>query len=278
MNTLRLKKQIEEFLIEDVGYQDLTTDAIFNDQSGEIEFLAKSNGYFCGEDVIRVGYSTINSNIEINLQVKDGDSIQKGQTIAYVKGPINELLTGERVILNLIQRMSGITTKTQHAVQLLNNPRTKISDTRKTTPGLRMLEKYAVTKGGGFNHRFGLDHAVMIKDNHISFCGSISNAVQKVKDQVGHMVKIVVEAENEQQVHEAVKAKADCILLDNMKPNEIAEMLKLIPSSILTEASGGITLQDLPKYSNLTLDVISLGCLTHQIESLDISAEVKINS
>ncbi|MGP4072418.1 carboxylating nicotinate-nucleotide diphosphorylase [Piscibacillus sp. B03] len=278
MNMLRLRKQIEEFFIEDVGYQDLTTDAIFDQELGEVQFIAKSEGFFCGEDIIRVGYQAINSAINVNIKVTDGEPLQNGQLIAFAKGPIRDLLTGERVILNLIQRMSGITTKTKKAVQLLNSSHTKISDTRKTTPGLRMLEKFAVKQGGGINHRFGLDHAVMIKDNHILFCGSITDAVQKVKQQTGHMVKVVVEAENEQQVKEAVENDVDCILLDNMKPQKLSNMLSLIPSSILTEASGGITLQDLPNYTHIPVDVISLGCLTHQIESLDISVDVHIHS
>ncbi|TFB23873.1 carboxylating nicotinate-nucleotide diphosphorylase [Filobacillus milosensis] len=274
MNKLKLKQQLEHFFIEDIGYQDLTTESIFDERHGKIIVISKSEGYFCGEDIITYGFKLFNPTIDVNVSVHDGENIYLGQTLAQIVGPIIELLQAERVILNLIQRLSGITTKTKMATELLNGSPTKITDTRKTTPGLRMLEKYAVKQGGGSNHRFGLDDAVMIKDNHINFCGSISDAVHKVRDHVGHMVKIEVEAENQEQVKEAVSAKADCILLDNMTPQEISNSLKLIPNSILTEASGGIQLNDLPEYAHLGLDVISLGCLTHQIESLDISAEV----
>ncbi|GEL77404.1 carboxylating nicotinate-nucleotide diphosphorylase [Tenuibacillus multivorans] len=276
MNRLQLKKQLEHFFIEDLGYRDLTTDSIFDNRLGEVKFISKSDSYFCGQDVIKTGFHTMNPQIEVQLSVQDGDPINQGQTLAHAKGPIKDLLQAERVVLNLVQRMSGITTKTKIAVQLLNSQHTKISDTRKTTPGLRMLEKYAVTQGGGINHRFRLDDAVMIKDNHINFCGSISEAVKKVRENVGHMVKIEVEAENEPQVKEAIEAEVDCILLDNMDPNDLPNLLQLIPESILTEASGGISLEDLPKYTNLDLDVISLGCLTHQIEALDISVEVNL--
>ncbi|MFD2638153.1 carboxylating nicotinate-nucleotide diphosphorylase [Piscibacillus salipiscarius] len=276
MNRLQLKKQIEEFFIEDIGYKDLTSDSIFENQEGQLQIVSKSNGIFCGEDIIRVGYSSINPLIEVKSFVHDGDQVEVGQMVAQISGPVKDLLTGERVVLNLIQRMSGIATKTNSAVKLLNSRHTRISDTRKTTPGLRMLEKYAVTKGGGINHRYGLDHAVMIKDNHIAFCGSITEAVHKVQKQVGHMIKVVVEVEDQHQVLEAVDANVDCILLDNIEVKDLPDLLNLIPTTVLTEVSGGITLQDLPKYSNLPVDVISLGCLTHQIESLDISADVKI--
>jgi nicotinate-nucleotide pyrophosphorylase (carboxylating) len=181
------------------------------------------------------------------------------------------LLTGERVILNLLQRMSGIATLTHRAVTILNNSHTRICDTRKTTPGLRMLEKYAVVCGGGYNHRFGLYDGVMIKDNHIAFCGSITKAVQAVREKLGHMVKIEVETETKEQVLEAVRAGADVIMFDNRTPDEVREFVSLVPKPIITEASGGITLENLAEYGTTGVDYISLGMLTHSATALDIS-------
>ena len=175
-----------------------------------------------------------------------------------------------------MQRMSGIATQTNEAVQTLNSSHTRITDTRKTTPGLRMLEKYAVQCGGGVNHRFGLYDAVMIKDNHISFAGSITKAVEMARSQLGHMVKIEVETETKEQVVEAVKAKADVIMFDNRTPDEIKAWIGLVPSEIKTEASGGINLSNLASYSDTGVDVISLGFLTHTVKALDISVKVRI--
>jgi len=277
MNQLKLHKQLEAFFIEDIGERDVTTDAIFpKEQQGEIVFLAKDNGIFCGEEVIQAGFHVLNPAIEITMLVRDGDRIEVGQKLATAKGNIRELLKGERVILNLVQRMSGIATKTREAVEILNSGYTKICDTRKTTPGLRMFEKYAVQCGGGVNHRFGLYDAVMIKDNHITFAGSITKAVEKVRSQVGHMVKIEVEVETEEQLKEAIEAKADVIMFDNRTPEEIKSWIGLVPSGIKTEASGGIDLGNLASYSDTGVDVISLGALTHTVKALDISVKVQI--
>ncbi|PKR78929.1 nicotinate-nucleotide diphosphorylase (carboxylating) [Halalkalibacillus sediminis] len=278
MNELKLKEDLKHFFMEDIGYQDLTSEGIFNDEQGEIEFVSKSSGYFCGSKVITNGYSVLNPSVKVEMLVEDGEELQEGLVIARASGKIIDLLKGERVILNLIQRLSGITTMTRESVQMLNNSHTKISDTRKTTPGLRMLEKYAVFVGGGVNHRFGLDDAVMIKDNHIEFAGSITNAVEAVRNRIGHMVKIEVETETESQVKEAIANQVDCIMLDNVDHANLKKMLLLIPPSIQTEVSGGITIDTLPFYSDLNIDVISLGYLTHQIQSLDISARVRTST
>ncbi len=276
-NKLKLKSQLEQFFIEDIGDQDLSSETIFGkEEKGQIIFIAKDNGIFCGEDVVTTGFSLLDEEAVVQLNVKDGDRLEKGQVFATVKGKVSSLLQGERVVLNLIQRMSGIATQTNKAVTILNSSHTKITDTRKTTPGLRMFEKYAVKCGGGVNHRFGLYDAVMIKDNHISFAGSITKAVEKVRDGVGHMVKIEVEVETEEQVKEAVAAKADVIMFDNRTPDEIRVWMGLVPENIKTEASGGISLDNLASYSNTGVDVISLGALTHTVKALDISVKVQI--
>lgn len=275
MNKLKLRSLLESFFIEDIGEQDITTDLIFSDDTqGEIVFLAKDEGIFCGEEIIKTGFELLNQDLLTRVLVKDGEPFEKGQQLATVTGKISDLLKGERVVLNLVQRMSGIATLTNKAVTTLNSDFTRICDTRKTTPGLRMLEKYAVRSGGGYNHRFGLYDAVMIKDNHISFAGSISRAVEAVRKQAGHMVKVEVEVETEEQVREAVQAGADVIMFDNRTPDEIKELIKLVPPGIITEASGGIQLSNLASYGDTGVHYISLGFLTHSYKALDISVKV----
>jgi nicotinate-nucleotide pyrophosphorylase (carboxylating) len=278
MNRLKLRLLLEQFFLEDIGDRDVSSELIFGkEQQGEIIFLAKEDGIFCGTDILLGGFPLLDENIEIELKIRDGEQIRAGQILAKVWGPVHSLLKGERVILNLVQRMSGIATRTNNAVQLIAGNSTRITDTRKTTPGLRMLEKYAVRTGGGFNHRYGLYDAVMIKDNHISFAGGISSAVQAARSRLGHMVKIEVETETREQVLEAVNAKADVIMFDNRSPEEILEWLPLVPEGIVTEASGGITMETLASYGKTGVDYVSLGYLTHSVKSLDISVKVNVH-
>ncbi|MFC0524250.1 carboxylating nicotinate-nucleotide diphosphorylase [Pontibacillus salicampi] len=278
MNTIKLRHSIEQFFMEDIGDGDQTSDSIFErHQQGTIHFAAKEDGIFAGGQVITTGYNILSSSVACDVHVLDGEAVEEGQTIATANGPIACLLTGERVILNLIQRMSGIATLTHSAVQSLHSPHTRICDTRKTIPGLRMFDKYAVRAGGGYNHRNGLYDAVMIKDNHIAFAGSIEKAVQMVRDQVGHMVNIEVETETAQQVLEAVELQVDCIMFDNCSPHQVEQFAGLVPPSITTEASGGITLDRLQDFRHTGVDYISLGCLTHSPKALDISARVHID-
>ncbi|WP_066257873.1 carboxylating nicotinate-nucleotide diphosphorylase [Neobacillus drentensis] len=275
MNKLKLRSQLEKFFIEDIGEQDITTDLIFaDDTNGEIVFLAKDEGIFCGAEIIKNGFQLLNNDLTIQVLVKDGEAIKYGDTLAHVSGKIADLLKGERVILNLVQRMSGIATLTRNTVATLDSGHTKICDTRKTTPGLRMFEKYAVRCGGGYNHRFGLYDGVMIKDNHISFAGSITKAVDAIRKNAGHMVKVEVEAETEAQVIEAVDAGADIIMFDNRTPDEIKELIQLVPANIITEASGGIQLANIADFRDTGVDYISLGYLTHSYKALDISVKV----
>lgn len=274
MNILKLRQQLEQYFIEDIGDRDVSSAIFGADQKGEVILIAKESGIFCGKDVIETGFAIIDPTLQTEINVWDGEAIEEGQIIATVKGSVASLLKGERVILNLLQRMSGIATKTKKAVHTLNSAHTKVCDTRKTTPGLRMLEKYAVRCGGGHNHRYGLYDGVMIKDNHIAFAGSITKAVKAVREQTGHMVKVEVETETKEQVLEAVAAKADVIMFDNRKPEEIEQWIELVPEQVVTEASGGITLETIADYRNTGVDYISLGFLTHSVSSLDISAKV----
>ncbi|WP_087972119.1 carboxylating nicotinate-nucleotide diphosphorylase [Oceanobacillus rekensis] len=276
MNKLKLRKALEYFLLEDIGDQDITSEAIFPEsQTGEGVFIAKEAGILSGLAIIEEAYHLLDPRIEIKLYFNDGDKVAPYETIAEVYGPVRYLLTGERVILNLMQRMSGIATMTSQAVEQLNDSKIHICDTRKTTPGLRMLDKYAVITGGGKNHRNGLFDGVMIKDNHISYCGSITKAVEKVRESIGHMVKIEVETEKVEEVIEAVKAGADVIMFDNRSPEEVKAFAALVPNTIVTEASGGITLENLATYANTGVHYISLGALTHSVNALDISLQVQ---
>lgn len=275
MNQLKLRNMLQSFLLEDIGDSDLTSNAIFpQDEVGKGVLVAKEDGIIAGLQIIKEAYHLLDASIKVDLRFTDGDRVRNGDTIAEVHGPVVHLLTGERVILNLIQRMSGIATMASKCVETLNDPSIQICDTRKTTPGLRMLEKYAVVTGGGKNHRFGLYDGVMIKDNHIAFCGSITKAVQAVRENTGHMVKVEVETETKEQVWEAVEAGADVIMFDNRRPEEVKEFISYVPDHIVTEASGGITLESLATYANTGVNYISLGFITHSVSALDISLNV----
>lgn len=272
MNKVKLRKKLQEFFIEDLGELDLTSEYIFPlEEVSKGHFLVKNDGVVAGVDIIKEAYALFDPSIEVTLYKQDGDPVKKGDIIASVKGPVVYLLSAERVILNLMQRMSGVATATYAAVKALNSNHTRICDTRKTMPGLRMFDKYAVRSGGGYNHRFGLYDGVMIKDNHITFAGGIKEAVSKVRSQVGHMVKIEVETESKEQVLEAVEAGADVIMFDNRSPEEVTEYVKLVPKGIVTEISGGLTLETIGAYRDTMVDYISLGMLTHSVMALDIS-------
>lgn len=277
MNQLKLKNMLQSFLLEDMGEHDLTSQSIFpSHENGKGVFIAKGEGVIAGLEIIKNTYHLLDPSIVVHYQCQDGDKVIPGETIAEVSGPIVHLLTGERVILNLLQRMSGIATITNKCIEKLNDPSINICDTRKTTPGLRMFEKYAVTVGGGKNHRFGLYDGVMIKDNHISFSGSISNAINHVREKIGHMVKIEVETESKEDVLEAVSAGADIIMFDNRTPKEVKEFMSYVPDHIVTEASGDITLETIGQYANTGVKYISLGFITHSVKALDISFNVNL--
>ncbi|PZG32765.1 nicotinate-nucleotide diphosphorylase (carboxylating) [Listeria ivanovii] len=272
MNSILMKQAIQAFLLEDIGQYDLTTDSIFeNSVVGEGVFLAKENGILSGVDIPQVGFSFFCGEIDYKPYKKDGDLIQAGEIIGLVVAPVRTLLSAERVILNLMQRMSGIATQTNFAIKQLDDPSIRICDTRKTAPGLRAFDKYAVQTGGGFNHRNGLFDGVMLKDNHIAFSGGIINAVATVRAKLGHMVNIEVETETASQVTEAVQAGADIIMFDNRSPEEIKELVKLVPAHITTEASGNITTDNIASYKGCGVNYISLGFLTHSVCALDIS-------
>lgn len=273
MNKILLREQLKSFLNEDIGTGDLSAELVFTDERSKGVFLAKGEGIVCGTDIIGETYSFFSKEFNVEILKKDGDRVKKGDKIAVVEANVKTMLTCERVVLNLMQLMSGIATTTDRYVKALNDSSIRVCDTRKTHPGLRMLEKYAVTVGGGYNHRMALYDGVMLKDNHIAFAGGIENAVKLVRSKLGHMIKIEVETESAEQVKQAVKAGADVIMFDNRTPEQIKELVKLIPenSGIITEASGGISLDTIASFAGCGVDYISSGSLTNGVGVLDIS-------
>lgn len=256
---------------EDLGFCDITSQSVLPKANNSGEFIAKADGVISGIGAISLGYHMLDASIKVEEAVKDGDFVKKGKKLANVSGPVQLLLAGERVVLNILQHLSGIATKTSLAVAELKGSQTRVCDTRKTLPGLRALQKYAVRCGGGYNHRMRLDDGVMIKDNHIAAAGSIMKAVQLTKNQTGLMIKVEVECETEEQVKEAINADADIIMLDNQTPESATALCRIIPPHIIVELSGGITLETIGKFKNCGAHYISLGSLTHSVTALDIS-------
>ncbi|PIC73149.1 carboxylating nicotinate-nucleotide diphosphorylase [Sporosarcina sp. P17b] len=277
MNTIKLRSMLEQFFIEDVGDGDLSANTLFPaDVMGEMQIIAKTPGIFCGSDIMTTGFQLMNPSIKVTCLLQDGERMEEKQILARVRGPVRSLLTAERVVLNCIQRMSAIATKTADLTALLSGTNTRVCDTRKTAPGLRMLDKYAVRTGGGFNHRNGLYDAVMLKDNHLAYAGSITQAVQLLRSQLGHTVKIEVEIESLAQLQEAIEANVDIIMFDNRTPKEITDWLPLVPPHIVTEASGMITEETIASYGKTGIDYISVGALTHSVIAADISATIQL--
>ena len=276
MNSIKLESMLKQFFNEDIGDGDLSSEYLFSPlDQGSFSFYAKQDGIFCGAEIIERGFRLLDSTLKITLDKQDGAFVKAGESLAVIEGSLQKLLTGERVILNLIQRMSAIATAAHEAVMLTAGTKAKICDTRKTIPGLRMLDKYAVRTGGAFNHRSGLYDCIMLKDNHIAFAGSITKAVETARKKIGHTTKIEVEIETQAQLQEAIAAGVDIIMFDNRTPEEIKSWLKQVPGHIATEASGGITLKNLRAYAESGIQWISLGALTHSVQAFDISALVQ---
>ena len=272
-----LKKVIKRFLQEDIGSGDLTSEAtIKQEQTGTAEFLAKGSFIVCGiETVAPLVFTTQNPAIGIIEACKDKTKASPGDLLLIAKGPVLDLLKAERVALNLVQRLCGIATFTAMFVEKVKPLPVRILDTRKTTPGLRMLEKYAVRTGGGYNHRFNLADGVLIKDNHIQACGSIKNAVTRMREKVPHTMKIEVEASSMEEVRECLNSTVDIIMLDNMTIDQMREAVKLAGGRALLEASGGISLDNVREVADTGVDYISIGALTHSAPACDISMRLK---
>ncbi|HEX8722186.1 MAG TPA: carboxylating nicotinate-nucleotide diphosphorylase [Pyrinomonadaceae bacterium] len=274
-----LFSQIGAFLNEDIGRGDITTQStVMRSQSAKGRFIAKEAMVVCGLEAAEAVFSTLDSQQQIEAFVADGDEVEAGKVIARTTGFADVLLAGERLALNLMQRLSGVATLTRSFVRAVEGTGAQIVDTRKTTPGLRMLEKYAVTAGGGRNHRFGLDDGVLIKDNHIALAGGVATAVRRAREAVGHLHKVEVEVTRERELRDAVEAGADILLLDNQTPEEarrLVEVARGLKPGLLLESSGGITLENVRAYAEAGVDLISVGALTHSARAVDISFKIQ---
>ncbi len=276
MNEMLIKEIITRALAEDIGMGDVTTNAIVDPEAvGEAVVIAKEDFILAGCEIFLEVFLTLDPGIDFFVEYLDGDRIKKGETVMTLNGPLNVLLTGERVALNLLARMSGIATLTSKYVREVEGTKARILDTRKTTPGLRVLEKYAVTVGGGYNHRVGLYDGILIKDNHIAAAGGIKNAVEAARRRASHVLKVEVECEAMDDVKEALKAKADIIMLDNMDTDSMKAAVKLINKRALVEASGNMTLKRVRAVAETGVDLISVGALTHSAPAVDISMNIK---
>lgn len=271
---------IGDFLTEDIGRGDITTQAtVAPDVRGIGRFLAKEYLVICGLEVAEAVFLHLDAEIpEIETSYSEGDEVEEGTVFGTLKGYADVLLTGERVALNILQRMCGVATLTRQYVKAVEGTNAQIVDTRKTTPGLRLMEKYAVTVGGGKNHRMGLDDGVLIKDNHITLAGGITEAVVAAKQKVGHLHKIEVEITNWAQLREAIEAGADIIMLDNQTPDEAAKLVGMsrdLNPAVMIEASGGMDLDRVRSFAEAGVDLISVGRLTHSARAVDISFKIQ---
>jgi nicotinate-nucleotide pyrophosphorylase (carboxylating) len=276
LDKLYLDDIIKNALKEDMPLGDVTTDNIINeDKFSYAVFIAKEEGIIAGLDVSERAFKILDDNVKFTRLVNDGDLVKKGNIIAEVEGKAKSLLKGERTALNFLQRLSGIATKTNKFCIKVKDLPVRITDTRKTTPGLRLLEKYAVKIGGGSNHRFSLSDGVLIKDNHIKAAGGIKKAIELVRNSIPHTIKIEVETENIDQVKEALECKADIIMLDNMSPDMMREAVNLIGKRAIVEASGNVNPDTVYEIACTGVDIISVGGLTHSVNSLDISMKIE---
>lgn len=270
-----LEELIKQALAEDIGHGDITTDNIIDaEQESTGLFYAKSAGVTAGVPVCREVFKQLDDQAVFTILKPEGSLLVPGDIIAEVRGRTRALLTGERTALNFLQRLSGIATRAHAMCSVIKDYRAVLVDTRKTTPGLRVLEKYAAAVGGARNHRFGLYDGVMIKDNHIAAAGGITPAIEAVRSRIPHTIKIEVEVENLQQLEEALKAGADIIMLDNMETAAMSKAVQIVNGRALLEASGGITEANLAEVAATGVDFISVGALTHSITSLDISFDL----
>ncbi len=267
---------IKNAIKEDINYIDVATDYLLpEDEVSEAIFVAKADGVLCGIDVAMRVFQLLDDSFSCTVYKKDGDEIKKGDLIAELKGKTVRLLKGERTALNLIQHMSGIATLTNACVKEAEGTNATIADTRKTLPGLRSLQKYAVTCGGGRNHRYNLSDCAMLKDNHIDAKGGITPAVNALREKIGHTVKIEVETRTLDEVKEALDAGADIIMLDNMDNDTMAKAVEIVGGKALLEASGNLTTERIRSVAALGVDILSIGALTHSVEAFDISMRMK---
>ena len=276
MNNITMALNADELILsalrEDITSEDITTNSVMREyQLGEVELICKQDGVIAGLDVFKRTFELLDSKTEVTFTKKDGDTVKNGDKIGVVRGDIRVLLSGERTALNYLQRMSGIATYTRSIADLLKGSKTKLLDTRRRTPNMRIFEKYAVRVGGGYNHRYNLSDGVLLKDNHIGAAGSVTAAVKMAKEYAPFVRKIEIEVENLAMVKEAAEAGADIIMLDNMSTEDMSEAIRIIDGRAETECSGNVTKENIGRLTALGVDYISSGALTHSAPILDIS-------
>lgn len=275
LNQFYVDNLIKTALLEDINYVDITTDYLIpEDQENEAKFLAKADGVLCGIEVALRVFTLIQPDFQYEVFIHDGEEVKKGDIIAKIKGKTRTILKGERTALNLLQHMSGISSMTNRIVKIVEGTNASIADTRKTLPGMRPLQKYAVTVGGGKNHRFNLSDAAMLKDNHVDAGGGITNAVTKLRTELGHMAKVELEVRTLDELREALSVDVDVIMLDNMDNDTMREAVKIADGKALLEASGGITEETIRGVAETGVDIISIGALTHSVKAFDISLKI----
>ena len=275
LESWQIEALVERFLDEDIGRGDRTTEAVVpEDLMGKARIESRESAVIAGLDVARVCFSSL-ADVSWTPEVEDGDRVGPGDVVTRIEGPLRAILTGERTALNLLQRMSGIATMASRYAEAVSGTPAQVVDTRKTTPGLRLLEKYAVRVGGGSNHRAGLDDGILIKDNHIAAAGSVTEAVTRALSEAPHGLKVEVEVSDLDQLDEALAAGAEAILLDNMSPDMVRDAVTRAGGKALLEASGGITLDTVSEYAKTGVDLISVGALTHSVRAIDLSLEVE---
>ena len=276
MNNITMKLNADDLILsalkEDITSEDITTNSVMPDYKlGEVELICKEDGVIAGLEVFKRVFTLLDENTEVTFNCKDGDRVTKGQKLGIVKGDIRVLLSGERTALNYLQRMSGIATYTRNIADLLEGSKTKLLDTRKTTPNMRVFEKYAVKVGGGHNHRYNLSDAILLKDNHIGAAGGVKEAVKMAKEYASFVCKVEVEVENLDMLKEALEAGADIIMLDNMNVEDMKEAVRLTQGKAVTECSGNVTKENVARLVDIGVDYISSGALTHSSPILDLS-------
>ena len=276
MNNITMKLNADDLILsalkEDITSEDITTNSVMPEYKlGEVELICKENGVIAGLEVFKRVFTLLDENTEVTFNCKDGDRVTKGQKLGIVKGDIRVLLSGERTALNYLQRMSGIATYTRKIADLLEGSNTKLLDTRKTTPNMRVFEKYAVKVGGGHNHRYNLSDAILLKDNHIGAAGGVKEAVKMAKEYASFVCKVEVEVENLDMLKEALEAGADIIMLDNMSVEDMKEAVRLTQGKAVTECSGNVTKENVARLVDIGVDYISSGALTHSSPILDLS-------
>lgn len=270
-----VEEHVKNALKEDIGFGDITTDYLVpKNERITAKLNTREDGILCGIDIVEMVFKTLSSNVKIQKFFADGDKIKKGDTLAIIEGPARAVLIGERTALNYIQRLSGIATETNKYQVAIGDNKARITDTRKTTPGFRMFEKYAVFTGGARLHRFNLADCVMIKDNHIQYAGSITNAVKKIREHLSHTHKIEIECDTLEQVREAVEAKADIIMLDNMNCDLMKECVAIIGDKALVEASGNVTIETIGNIAKTGVDVISSSAIVAKAKTLDVALDM----